>query len=292
MTTNQTDEKDIQAQSAMSYRDLFKLGGKVAVVTGGVGVLGQHFCAGLAESGANVAVVDLQAEKAQISAQVLAERYGVKAFGYGCDVSDPKSVRKMVGAVLAAFGEINILHNNAAGKSDDLDAFFAPFEEYQLDQWRKIMAVNLDGMFLVAQAIGKQMVVQGKGGSIIQTASIYGVMAPDHRIYEGSLYQGRQMNTPAVYTVSKAAVIGLTKHLASYWAKKGIRVNTLTPGGTDSGTESDQNDEFKNRYSNRIPMERMAKAPEMVGALLYLASDASSYVTGQNIIVDGGLNCW
>jgi len=138
------------------------------------------------------------------------------------------------------------------------------------------------------QATGKQMVVQGTGGSIIQTASIYGVMAPDHRIYEGSLYLGRQINTPAVYITSKAAVIGLTKHLASYWAEKGIRVNTLTPGGTESG----QNDEFKKRYSDRIPMGRMANAPEMVGALLYLASDASSYVTGQNIIVDGGLNCW
>ena len=157
---------------------------KVAVVTGGAGMLGQHFCAGLAESGADVAVVDLEAEKAQESAQVLSERYGVKVFGYGCDVSDPVSVQEMVVAVLADFEKINILHNNAASKSEDLDAFFAPFEEYELEQWRKIMAVNLDGMFLVAQAIGKQMVVQGKGGSIIQTASIYGVNGPDHRIYK------------------------------------------------------------------------------------------------------------
>jgi len=143
-------------------------------------------------------------------------------------------------------------------------------------------------MFLVAQAVGKQMISQGKGGSIIQTASIYGLMAPDHRIYEGSSYLNRQINTPAVYTASKAGVIGLTKHLATYWAGKRIRVNTLTPGGTQSG----QNDEFKRRYSNRIPMNRMADANEMVGALLYLASDASSYVTGQNIIVDGGLSAW
>ncbi len=149
------------------------------------------------------------------------------------------------------------------------------------------MAVNIDGMFLVAQAVGKQMIKQKKGGSIIQTASIYGVMAPDHSIYEGSDYLGHKINTPAVYTVSKAAVIGLTKHLATYWAEEGIRVNTLTPGGTESG----QNDEFKRRYSARIPMKRMADASEMVGALLYLASDASSYVTGHNIIVDGGLNC-
>lgn len=287
-TNKQTNENHKQTQSAISYCSLFDLHGKVAVVTGGAGILGQHFCAGLAESGADVAVVDLQTENAQESAQVLAERYGVKALGYGCDVSDPASVQTMVANVVAAFGEINILHNNAAGKSDDLAAFFAPFEDYSLDQWRKIMSVNLDGMFLVAQAIGKQMVAQGKGGSIIQTASIYGVLAPDHRIYEDSFYLGRQINTPAVYTASKAAVIGLTKHLATYWAEKRIRVNTLTPGGTESG----QNEEFKSRYSARIPMGRMARAHEMVGALLYLASDASSYVTGQNIIVDGGLNAW
>lgn len=272
----------------ISYRGLFDLSGKVAVVTGGAGILGQHFCAGLAESGATVAVVDLRADKARQLAQSLTVRYKTPAIGIGCDVADPESVQAMVARVVTEFGEINIVHNNAAGKSDDLDAFFAPFEEYSLDQWRKIMAVNLDGMFLVAQAAGKQMVVQGKGGSIVQTASIYGLMAPDHRIYEGSFYLGRQINTPAVYTASKAAVIGLTKHLATYWADKGIRVNTLTPGGTESG----QNDEFNRRYSARVPMNRMATAQEMVGALLYLASDASSYVTGQNIIVDGGLNAW
>jgi len=288
MTTIEIDGTGKQAQSAMSYRGLFDLRGKVAVVTGGAGILGQHFCAGLAESGSSVAVVDLQAEKAHETAQALTERYGAKSSGFGCDVSDPISVQAMVADVVATFGEIDILHNNAAGKSDDLDAFFAPFEEYSLEQWRKIMAVNIDGMFLVAQAIGKQMVWQGKGGSIIQTASIYGVMAPDHRIYEGSFYLGRQINTPAVYSASKAAVIGLTRHLATYWAEKGIRVNSLTPGGTESG----QNDEFKRRYAARIPLGRMANAPEMVGALLYLASDASSYVTGQNIIVDGGLDCW
>ena len=287
-TKNSTSETDERPKNEFSYRNQFDLRGKVAVVTGGAGILGAHFCAGLAESGATVVVVDLQDEKARESAQALAERHKIKAIGLSCDVSDTVSVQAMVAEVVAEFGEINILHNNAAGKSDDLEAFFAPFEEYRLDQWRKIMSVNLDGMFLVAQAVGKQMVAQGKGGSIIQTASIYGVMAPDHRIYEGSFYLGRQINTPAVYAASKAAVIGLTKYLATYWAVQGIRVNTLTPGGTESG----QNDEFKRRYSARIPMNRMAKATEMVGALLYLASDASSYVTGQNIIVDGGLHAW
>ncbi len=288
MTTKKINESEKKLRQEVSYRGQFDLHGKVAVVTGGAGILGRHFCAGLAESGANVAVVDLQAEQARGLAQELSECYGVKSFGYGCDVSNPESVKEMTARVLAEFGEIHILHNNAAGKSDDLEAFFAPFEEYSLTQWRQIMAVNLDGMFLVAQAIGSRMVEQGKGGSIIQTASIYGVMAPDHRIYEGSFYLGRKINTPAVYTASKAAVIGLTKHLSTYWAGKGIRVNTLTPGGTESG----QNEEFTQRYSSRIPMGRMADAKEMVGALLYLSSDASSYVTGQNIIIDGGLNAW
>jgi NAD(P)-dependent dehydrogenase (short-subunit alcohol dehydrogenase family) len=272
----------------VSYKEKFNLKNKVAIVTGGAGILGQHFCAGLAESGAIVIVADLQEDKAIEFAKNLERKHKARSIGIGCDVTDPQSVQNMLSQVLQQFGEVNILHNNAAGKSDDLESFFAPFEEYSLEEWRKIMAVNLDGMFLMAQAVGKQMVIQGKGGSIIQTASIYGVMGPDHRIYEGSFYLGREINTPAVYSASKAGVIGLTRHLATYWADKGIRVNTLTPGGTESG----QNDEFKKRYSARIPLGRMANAYEMVGALLYLASDASSYVTGQNIIIDGGLNAW
>ncbi|MDG2992384.1 SDR family oxidoreductase [Candidatus Synechococcus calcipolaris G9] len=272
----------------ISYLKSFDLTDRVAVVTGGVGILGQHFCAGLAEAGAKVAVIDIQELKAQELAMNLKERYEVESTGIACDVSDPHSVTEMVSRVISKFGEINILHNNAAGKSNNLDAFFASFEEYSLKQWREIMSVNLDGMFLVAQAVGKQMVTQGKGGSIIQTASIYGVIAPDQRIYEKSLYMGREINTPAVYSVSKAGVIGLTKYLATYWAREGIRVNSLSPGGVESG----QNNEFKLRYSHRVPLNRMAQASEMVGALLYLASDASSYLTGQNIIVDGGLNIW
>lgn len=274
--------------SAFSHDCLFDLSGKVAVVTGAVGILGQHFCAGLASTGACVALIDIQEEKANETAMALSKSYGVKAIGYGCDVSNSASVRKTIENIIKDFGKIDILHNNAAGKSDDLEEFFAPFEEYSHEQWRQIMSINLDGMFLVAQAVGKQMVAQGTGGSIIQTASIYGVMAPDQRIYEGSLYIDRKINTPAVYSASKAGVIGLTKHLAAYWAEKNIRVNSLSPGGVESG----QNEQFKRNYSARVPMGRMAKADEMVGALLYLASDASSYVTGQNIIVDGGLDCW
>ena len=274
--------------SEIAYRKLFDLYGKTAIVTGGAGILGQKFCAGLAEFGADVAVVDIDAKTAKDVAEELDDRYHVKTIGIACDITKPDSVKEMVEQVISALGNIHILHNNAAGKSDDIDAFFAPFEEYSLKQWRKIMAVNIDGMFLVAQAVGKQMVEHGIGGSIIQTSSIYGIMAPDQRIYEGSFYMGRAINTPAVYSTSKAAVIGLTKYLAAYWADKGIRVNTLTPGGVESG----QNEIFKQRYSARVPLGRMAQPDEMVSALIYLASDASNYVTGQNIIVDGGLTAW
>lgn len=264
------------------------MNGKVAVVTGAVGILGQRFCRGLAEFGANVVVVDLDQDRSTAFAAELQSDYAVEALGIACDVSDPASVAGMVDSVVERFGAIHILHNNAASKSADLDAFFATTEKYSLSEWRKIMAVNVDGMFLVAQAIGGQIQKQGTGGSIIQTASIYGILSSDKRIYEGSFYLGRQISNPAVYSTSKAAVVGLTRFLAGNWGDAGIRVNALVPGGVESG----QNDTFKARYSARVPLARMAQPDEMVGALVYLASDASSYVTGHCLVVDGGLSAW
>src|SRR5271170_6200307 len=270
------------------YRGLFELKGKNAIVTGAVGILGQRFCRGLAEFGAQVAVVDLDLNRCITFAGELERDYGTPALGVACDVSDPVSVANMVNQVAERFGAIHILHNNAASKSADLDAFFATTEQYSLPEWRKIMSVNVDGMFLVAQAVGNQMQSQRTGGSIIQTASIYGLLSSDKRIYEGSFYLGRQISNPAVYSTSKAAVIGLTRYLAANWGDAGIRVNALVPGGVESG----QNDTFKARYSARVPLARMAQPDEMVGALVYLASDASSYVTGQCLVVDGGLSVW
>jgi len=271
-----------------NYFNRFSLKGKNAIVTGGAGILGRHFCNALADAGANVAVVDINiVEATKIAKQIIAE-YKTDAKAFYCDLTSEESVKQMVRAVVEEFGEINILHNNAAGKSSDLKAFFAPFEDYDLEQWKAIMSTNLDSMFIVAKHVGKVMKEQGKGGSIIQTSSIYGVLGPDNRIYEGSYYLDRQINTPAIYSASKAGVVGLTKYLATYWAKDGIRVNTITPGGVESG----QNDTFKQNYSNRIPLGRMAQPEEMTGTLVYLASDASSYVTGQNILIDGGLSAW
>ena len=274
--------------SPKNYKSLFNLKGKNAVITGGAGLLGRRFCSGLASAGAHVAVVDLDQKTVSAFTRELQKIYGIRAVGIACDVSSPKSVASMGTNAVKKLGSTQILHNNAAPKSSNLDSFFSPFEQYDLNEWRKVMAVNIDGVFLVAQAVGKQMIAQGQGGSIIQTASIYGIIAPDPRIYEGSFYLGRQISSPAVYSASKGAVVALTKYLAAYWADKKIRVNTLTPGGVESG----QNEVFQSKYSNRVPMGRMAYPDELVGALLYLASDASSYVTGHNLIVDGGLYAW
>lgn len=266
---------------------MFELQGKTALVTGGAGILGRRVCRGLAGFGANVVVADLDGDAAKALAATLETETDSRVIGLQCDVTDPTSVGIMVQACLDTFGGVQILHNNAASKSRDPAAFFEPFETFSLDVWRETMAVNIDGMFLVAQAVGKMMAAQG-GGSIIQTASMYGVTAPDKRIYEGSEYMGLAINTPAVYSASKAAVLGLTRYLSTYWADKGIRVNSLTPGGIESG----QNETFKRNYGARTPLGRMADVDEMVGAVIYLASDASSYVTGHNLVVDGGWTVW
>ena len=271
-----------------SYKTLFELTGKTAIVTGAVGILGQRFCRGLAEFGARVVVADLDPDRCTTFAAELERDYGTPALGIACNVADPASVANMVDQVVTRFDAIHILHNNAASKSADLDAFFASTEEYSLSEWRKIMAVNVDGLFLVAQAVGRQMQKQGTGGSIIQTSSIYGLVSSDKRIYEGSFYLGRQISNPAVYSTSKAAVVGLTRYLAANWGDARIRVNALVPAGVESG----QNETFKARYSARVPLGRMAQGDEMVGALVYLASDASSYVTGHCLVVDGGLSAW
>lgn len=270
-----------------SHRELFNLNGRVAIVTGGGGILGPHLAAGLADFGADVAIVDINTARAEEVATMLAERTGRRVVAVGCDVTDPASVQQMVDTVEADLGPVDILLNNAAGKGRDLEAFFAPTVDYALETWREISAVNLDGLFLVAQQVGGRMATRGRG-SIVQTSSIYGLMAPDNRIYEGSFYLGRRIGTPAVYSATKAGVIGLTRYLATYWAEQGVRVNCLVPGGIESG----QNDTFKQRYGARVPLGRMARAEEMVGAVVYLASDAASYVTGQVLAVDGGLSAW
>lgn len=270
------------------YGNLFDLSGRVAIVTGGLGILGRAFCQALAEFGAHVVIADLDEDGVQRYAREISELSGIHCEGWQCDVADEASVEALVDGTVARFGRIDVLHNNAASKSDDLPAFFAPAEDYSLEEWRKIMAVNLDGVFLVSRTVGRRMIEQGHGGSIIHTGSIYGHMGADRRIYEGSEYLGLAINTPPVYAASKAGVAGLARYLATLWAEHGIRVNTLVPGGVESG----QNQAFISRYTQRVPLGRMGHAEDLVGALIYLASDASCYVTGQCLYVDGGLSAW
>lgn len=275
-------------QSLKDLTKLFSLDEKVVVLTGGGGILGRHFASALAQYGATVVVADLNFESAKAVCQEILNDFSLEAHPFELDVSSEASVKSIIEFVVDKFGRLDVLHNNAASKSSDLKRFFANTEEYDMDIWHEVMEVNLKGMFLMARAAGALMARQETGGSIIQTASIYGILSPDQRIYEGAEYMGVQINNPAVYSISKAGVVGLTRHLSTQWLGSKVRVNTITPGGVESG----QNDTFKKNYSNRVPMGRMADANEMVGALIYLASDASTYVTGQNVIVDGGLSVW
>lgn len=276
----------------MKIQQKFDLTGRAAIVTGGAGLLGVEFCRTLAEAGAAVAVIDLSAEKCAALAANLTQA-GYQALGLAADITRPESVNAMVAEVVRAFGRVDILVNSAA-----LDPKFDPqalakgippgkFEEYPLEQWNTALNVNLTGTFLVTQAVAKQMVAQGKKGSIINICSTYGLNGPDQRIYRAA--DGSQPAfKPIYYTVTKAGIVGFTKYLAAYYMGTEIRVNMLTPGGV----YNNHDETFVKNYSAKTILGRMAKIDEMNGALLFLASDASSYMTGSNLIVDGGWTAW
>jgi len=275
----------------MTIQEKFDLRGRVAVVTGGAGLLGAEFCRTLAEAGAAVAVVDLNASASQAVADELTKS-GYKALAVPTDITRPESVNALVEKVLSTFGRLDVLVNSAAldpkFDAEALKKGIAPgaFEDYPLDQWNAALGVNLTGMFLVTQACVTPMIEQGKKGSIINICSTYGLNGPDQRIYVKS--GQRVAFKPVYYTVTKAGVMGFTKYLAAYYAETEIRVNALTPGGVFNNHE----DYFVKNYSAKTILGRMAKKDEMNGALLFLASDASSYMTGNNVVVDGGWTAW
>jgi NAD(P)-dependent dehydrogenase (short-subunit alcohol dehydrogenase family) len=275
----------------MTIQEKFDLTGRVAIVTGGVGLLGAEFCRTLAEAGAAVVVVDLNSSASQAVADTLTSS-GTKALAIPTDITQPDSVNALIEKTLSAFGRLDILVNSAAlDPKFDPDAVtrgIAPgaFEDYPLDLWNSALNVNLTGMFLMTQACVKPMIEQGKKGSIINICSTYGLNGPDQRIY---IRDGKRVAfKPVYYTVTKAGVIGFTKYLAAYYAETEIRVNALTPGGVFNNHD----DYFVKNYSAKTILGRMAKKDEMNGALLFLASDASSYMTGNNVVVDGGWTAW
>jgi len=273
---------------------LFDLHGRVAAVVGGAGYLSQQLVGALAEAGAQVAVLDLDEKKAQEVAAAVQARTESPCLGTAVDVTSAASVEKALAEVLKRFGQVDILVTAVYGKSPN---FYAPFEQFPFEEWEQILRVNLTGTFLCCQIFGRQMVKQGKG-NIIQIGSVYGVVPPDHRIYENSnlaeVYVKEKsaftrIASPAAYSVCKAGVVMLTEYLAVYWADKGVRVNCISPGGVFHPGE---NEEFLRRYSEHVPMGRKARLHEVNGAVVYLASDASSYVTGHNLVVDGGWTTW
>jgi NAD(P)-dependent dehydrogenase (short-subunit alcohol dehydrogenase family) len=262
----------------------FSVEGRVIVITGALGLLGSTYVDGFSREGANVVIVDLDGERCRKLASETANKCGTKPLGLGCDVTEKMEVEEMVRRAVTEYGGIDVLVNNAAIQTD---RFFAPFEDYAVEDWDKVLKVNVTGMFLCSQAVSKVM-EKKPGGSIINIASIYGVVAPDQKIYDGAVFRGKKINTPLVYSTSKGAVISLTRYLAVYLAKYGIRVNVVTPGGVYGG----QNKAFIAKYSKKCPLGRMAKPEEVFNAVFFLASNASSYITGHNLIVDGGWTIW
>jgi NAD(P)-dependent dehydrogenase (short-subunit alcohol dehydrogenase family) len=266
--------------------DLFSLNNKVAIVTGALGLIGKNHCFALAEAGANVVACDLNGEMCDEFAKNLPN----DSIGVGVDITNPESLKNLRDEVLNKFGKVDILVNNAAIN----DMFENPlaaleqsmFENYPLEMWKKSLEVNVTGMFLCSQIVGTEM-AKRKYGSIINVASTYGMVAPDQSLYKNEEGEQTFYKSPA-YPATKGAVISFTKFLAAYWGSAGVRVNTLSPGGV----ENSQNEFFIKNYSNRTPLGRMAAPTDYKGAVVYLASDASAYMTGANLVVDGGWTAW
>ncbi len=263
----------------------FSVEGKVIVVTGACGVLGKTYCRALAQRGAHLVIADLASTTVLQQAEELVTELGAKVVGVHCDVSSETDVIELFQSAMAHFKRVDVVLNNAAATGEHLmrhGEVFSAFEDYPLAVWQQVIATNLTGVFLVAREGGKAMLKSG-GGSLINVSSIYAIAGPDHRIY-----QDMPFSSFPGYSASKAGVHGLTLWLATYWGDKGIRVNTLVPGGV----YNNHLPAFTERYANRTPMGRMANRDDLVGAVVFLASAASVYYTGQQLIVDGGLSAW
>lgn len=261
---------------------------RVALVTGALGLLGREHCIALARAGASVVVADLDESASRELARSMAAEFEVPCLGIGMDITDPGVVSAAEERVRRELGPVEVLVNNAAVDDKFVlgDLERSRFEHYSLERFRRSLDVNVSGTFLCCQAFGARMAERGRG-SIINVASTYGLVAPDQSLYRRP--DGTQaFFKSAAYPTTKAAVLGLTRFLASYLGPRGVRVNALCPGGVDAGQEP----WFREAYARRVPLGRMADRADYRGAIVFLASDASEYMTGATLVVDGGFTAW
>jgi NAD(P)-dependent dehydrogenase (short-subunit alcohol dehydrogenase family) len=288
VTKNVTDRV---TEKTGRVQTLFDLTGQVAVITGGAGLLGTKHAEIIAAAGGSPVLLDLPQAKPQAAAAAISTRYGVKAAGVAADITQLAEVEKVRDELLAGFGHIDILINNAANnpkvESSGAKAW-SRLENFPLEVWNDDIRVGLTGAFLCSRVFGSEMAKQGKG-VILNIASDLAVIAPDQRLYrQPGLPEDEQPVKPVTYSVVKTGLIGLTRYLATYWATSGVRVNAISPGGVFNN----QPEAFLAELHQRIPLARMANVDEYQGAILFLCSDASSYMTGANLVVDGGRTCW
>lgn len=265
---------------------IFNLKDKVAVVTGGNGQLGTEYVKSLAENGAKVAVFDM-GDGLNDELKNISKKYEVEFFKV--DITKKEQVEEALKKIEKKMGVPSVLINNAAldappGSNPEENK---SFEDYSLKTWQAVLDVNLTGVFICCQVIGGRMAKSG-GGSIVNISSTYGLVSPNQNIYKYREKLGKPFIKPISYSATKSALLNMTRYLATYWAEKNVRVNTLCP----AGVFNNQDEEFVKNYTNLVPMKRMAKKNEYNGAILFLSSDASSYMTGSNLIVDGGWTAW
>ena len=277
-------------------KDQLSLDNNIVVISGGGGFLGLYFAEAVAEFGAIPLLLDINKIGIDKNLNAL-QKNNYTAFGFECDISDSANINLIVSKIIEKYKKVDVLINatnfvgiNPSNFEDNTNQYFASFENYSEDLWEQSIKLNLTGTFLLTQKIGRFM-VEKKSGSIINIASDVGVISPDHRIYKPdpqNNYQGMNFNTPLSYSVSKAGIIHMTRYLATYWAEKGIRVNAISPAGVNNN----HSEEFTKKLTNLIPLGRMAFPQELKGPIVFLASDASSFITGSNLIVDGGRTIW
>jgi len=265
--------------------DKFRLDNKVVILTGSAGRIGQRFSHVVSDAGAHVVLVDIQEKSNKKLENELKSRYHTNPSSFKIDITKKHDVMELQKLVLKKYKKVDILVNNAHSIPRTHPKRDAPFEDYPLELWDEAISSNLRGIFLCSQEFGKIMLKQKKG-VIINISSIYGMVGPDQRIYGKSRF-----DSPAFYSATKGAIVNLTKYLASHWGKNNVRVNTLTLGGIyDKKLHTDK--EFVKKYSEKTMLGRMSQASDYDGAILFLASDLSSYMTGANLILDGGWTAW